>query len=202
MKQPLIRCGTFMLAAMLVATTAWAEESPIGTLKAQGSITIEAPNSSFTLEDQEYAYFSGDGILTGEGARAVVGLNEGLNVTFVGSTQGNVAQKNGVYHIELQQGHILVDAEPGVDYQIMSNGAPVAPDQSHQAGEGPFLVSVAESGAVRFYMPAQLDGPGVAALLESAGLAAAEIAAVIGAAASGVVILNDDKGPASGPPSL
>lgn len=201
MKQPFTQCASFVLAA-LMTTVAWAADSPIGNLKAGGEVAIDAPNASFTLRNQEYAYFSGDGIQTARDAQAAVTLNDGLKVTFVASSKGHVSRQDGVYNIELEQGHILVDAESGVDYRISSNGEPVSPDQALDANEGPFVVSVAEAGDVQFYMPAQLDDDAEAAgwlrgSLERAGVSAAKIAAIVAAITGAVIVVSDDDDPAS-----
>lgn len=198
MKQRMIPFVTAMLAALLTTTAAWADTSPIGTLKAQGKVTIEAPSSTFTLTDQEYAYFSGDAITTSPGAQAEVTLNDGLTITFIGDAAGSVSRNDGVYDIEIRQGPILVDAATGVGYRISHNGAPVSPDQALEPSNKPFVVSVAEAGEVQFYMPAQLDDEDEAAggLLDS-GLSATQIAAIIAAITGAVIIVSDDDGPSS-----
>lgn len=189
-----------MLAGFLTATPAWAADSPIGALTADGKVSVTGQTSTFTLQDQEYAYFSGDAISTADDAKAVVSLSDGLDVTFVPSSEGRVINNDGTYTIELDQGHIVVDAEEGVDYQITHQGETVSADQPLKAGDGPFVASASESGDVQFYMPAQLDEDETRGSLAAQGWSAGQIAAAIAVlAAGGYFIVNeiDDEGSSS-----
>lgn len=203
MKQKFIQYVSFIAAVLLTVTAVWADTSPIGTLKAQGKVAIQAPSSTLTLVDQEYAYFSDDGVRTDQGAQAEVGLNEGLKVTFVGAAEGSIARNDGVYSIDIRQGHIVVDAEPAVDYRIFHDGKAVSPDQALNASDEPFVVSVAEAGDVQFYMPAQLDDDdraagGLRGSLARTGISAGQIAAIIAAVAGTVyIVTHDDDEPSS-----
>ncbi len=203
-----VRKSMWLVLLATLTGSAWAAQSPIGMLKVQGSATITTPVSTFTLKNQEYAYFSGDQIKTSKGAEAVVSLSDGLNVTFVGQAQGGVSQQKGTYNIELQQGYILVKADKGINYQILHNGKPVSPDQALSASDAPFVVSVASTGEVQFYMPAQLDqgqeskkkkaAAGLKGSLQRAGVSPGQIAAILGAlVGAGTLILTSDKGPSS-----
>lgn len=189
-----------ILAALLTAFPTWAADSPIGALTAEGKVSVTGQTSTFTLQDQEYAYFSGDAISTADDAKAVVSLSDGLDVTFVPSSEGRVINDDGTYTIELDQGHIVVDAEEGVDYQITHQGETVSADQPLKAGDGPFVASASESGDVQFYMPAQLDEDETRGSLAAQGWSAGQIAAAIAVlAAGGYFIVNeiDDEGSSS-----
>lgn len=185
------------LAGLLAGSAAWAADSPIGALTAEGKVTLTGQSASFTLQDQEYAYFSGDRISTDPDATARVRLSDGLDVTFIGSSGGRIASDGEAYTIELAKGHIVVDARDGVDYRITHDGQPVSRDQALDAEGGPFVASVAEPGSVQFYMPAQLDdddgngGP---------PLSGGQIATILTVLGGGVYFAtedDDDDGPSS-----
>jgi len=202
MRQLLAATASLALTSF-VSVTAWAADSPIGALTAQGTVTIEAPASSFRLTDQEYAYFSSDRIQTGDDANAVLRLNDGLTVTLVGDTEASISRENGHYEIAIDRGHMLVDAEPGIEYGISHQGEPFSPDQKLTARDKPFIVAVANPGDVQFYMPAQLDEGAdeeelAAWLTSNTGLTLGEIAAIIAAITGSVyVVTQDDAGPSS-----
>lgn len=201
-----VACLAFLAT---LTTVALAAQSPIGTLEVQGRATIHTPLSTFTLQDQEYAYFSGDRVETSKKAEAMVRLSDGLNITFVGTAKGAVSRRDDTYKIDLEQGHILVKAEKGVHYRIFHNGKPVSPDRTLAAADTPFVVSVADNGDVQFYMPAQLDqqngqhkkaAAGLKGSLRRAGVSAEEAAAILGALVTGgftYITIRDDEGPSS-----
>jgi len=190
-----------MLAGLITATPAWAADSPIGALTADGKVSVTGQTSTFTLQDQQYAYFSGDAISTADDAKAVVSLSDGLDVTFVPSSEGRIINDDGTYTIELDQGHIVVDAAQGVDYQITHEGKPVSADQPLEAAGEPFVASVSESGDVQFYMPAQLDDDDRGSLsrmkgsMAEAGLSPETILIIAGIIGGAILIdnANDDE---------
>lgn len=197
MSRILIRPHWIVLAGLLSASAAWAADTPIGALTADGEVTMSSQSSTFTLQDQEYAYFSGDQVSTTEDATAVVRLSDGLEVSFVGSSAGHITSDGDAYTIELETGHIVVDADEGVDYRITHDGEAVARDQALDADDGPFVASVASAGDVQFYMPAQLDQGGAGA---GAGLTGLQIGAILAIIAGGVFVVtddDDDDGPSS-----
>jgi hypothetical protein len=188
------------LAAVMAASVAWAAGDPIGALTADGRVDITGQSSTFTLQDQEYAYFSGDQISTGEDATAVVRLSDGLNVTFIGASSGRVTRDADTYHVDVVKGHIVMDAREGIDYLVTHNGDPIPGGESLDASDEPFVVSVPESGDARFYMPAQLDDDDGAAGGITGGLTSYQIAAllaIIGGAAYYIVDEDDEEGPSS-----
>lgn len=184
------------LAALMAASVTWAAGDPIGALTADGRVDVTGQSSTFTLQDQEYAYFSGDRITTDQDATAVVRLSGGLNVTFIGASSGRVARDADTYNIDLEAGHIVVDAGDGIGYRITHNGDPVPGGQSLEASDEPFVVSVSEAGDARFYMPAQLDD----GASEDTGLTRLQIAsllAIIGGATYYILDDDDDEDPSS-----
>lgn len=201
----------FVLVAAAITTTAWCAQAqtPIGMLKVKGQATVHTPLTSFNLQDQDYAYFSGDRIETAKGAEAAVRLSDGLDITFLGEAKGAVSKQNDVYDIELAQGHILVQAAKGVHYRITHNGKPVSPGRKLSASDAPFLASVADNGDVQFYMPAQLDQQpnekhkkhnALTKFLKQTGVSSEEAAAIFGALATGgftYITVRDDEGPSS-----
>ncbi len=187
----------FALAALMAASVAWAAGSPIGALTADGRVDITGQSSTFTLQDQEYAYFSGDRISTGEDATAAVRLTDGLAVTFIGASSGRITRDADTYSIDLEQGHIVVDAEESIDYRITHNGNPVPGGQSLDASNEPFVVSVPEQGDARFYMPAQLDNQDSD---DDTGLTPLQIGALLAIIGGGTYYFlddDDDEGPSS-----
>lgn len=173
------------LAGLLSASVAWAAGSPIGALTADGEVSITNPSSTFTLKDQEYAYFSGDRVSTTGEATAAVRLSDGLNVTFVGTSAGRITTDGEAYTIALDEGHIVVDAADGVDYQITHDDEIVSSDNPLGAEDGPFVATVADSGDVQFYMPAQLDGGGT-------GLTGGQIALIVGVLGGAAYFISED----------
>lgn len=190
----LIRSRWIVLAGLLSASAAWAADTPMGALTAEGEVALTSQSSTFTLQDQEYAYFSGDQVATTEDATAVVRLTDGLEVSFVGSSTGHITSDGDAYTIELETGHIVVDAREGVDYRITHDGEPVARDQALDADDGPFVASVASAGDVQFYMPAQLDDDDRGA---GAGLSGPQLAAILAIIGGTVYVIADDDGPSS-----
>ncbi|MDZ7841327.1 MAG: hypothetical protein U5R46_10995 [Gammaproteobacteria bacterium] len=188
-----------VLVLFLSPVAAFAEtQTPIGALTAEGRVTVATPDSRVTLQDQAYAYFANDSIHTGEGARAAVQLNNGLRVTFTGGATGQISVGEGAYVVALQQGDIVIDAEPGVDHRLTHDGKPVSAEQILNADGRPYVASVAEDGNVQFCMPAQLDDEDEAAAglknsLERAGLSPGQIAAIIAALWATYEIVDDEN---------
>jgi hypothetical protein len=149
-------CTSFIVAAV-VSATAWAGDSPIGALVVKGKATITAQDTSFTLEDQEYAYFSGDRVGTDPSSRAAVTTSDGLKLAFDQSTVASITRTDGVYTIDLEQGAMAVDAREGVEYELTKQGEAVPGGDKYTAGDQPYVVSVTEGDNAQFYMPAQLD---------------------------------------------
>jgi len=203
MNKSLSRIRWIALAGLMTTVAAWAADSPIGSLAAQGKVSITGQASSFTLTDQEYAYFSGDKVSTDADARAMIRLSDGLDVALIGSTTGRITSRDGAYTIDIESGHALIKAAEGVDYQIVHNGNIVPRASRLDAADGPYVASVSNSGEVEFYMPAQLDSGAAAGSLANAGLTATQIAAIVAAAVAGgyyiekEVIDDDDEGPSS-----
>lgn len=155
-----VRTSVSLTLAAMLSATAWAAESPIGALVIKGKATIVAQDTSFALQDQEYAYFPSDRIETGEKSRAMLNTSDGLKVAFGQDTVARIDRDNGAYVIDLQQGAMAVDARKGIDYSVTKNGETVSGGEKFIAGDEPYVASVTDGEDVKFYMPAQLDVEG------------------------------------------
>lgn len=186
-----------LVVTLFLGPVAIAAETPIDAFTAHGQVKGGAPESRITLQYRVYAYFSNDSIHTGESAQANVLLNNGLRVTFTGSSKGQISVEEGTCEITLQQGHIVIDDEPCVDYRLSHKGKPIRSEKILNADDRPYVASVAGDGDVQFYMLAQLDDEEEAAAglkdsLERAGLTPARIAAIIAAIGIAYEITDDD----------
>lgn len=121
MQRYLVRLALFGLTAVAAISAADAEDV-IGQLKAYGKVDIATPVSRFSLNNREYAYFSGDSIHTTGDSQAVVRLREGLDITFARGSKGRVSRKSGIYHIDVRQGRVSVHGKSGVAHRITHNG--------------------------------------------------------------------------------
>jgi len=158
MKNVFTKGASFLLVAVLSAAAS-AADAPIGALTVTGKAVISAGDATFTLTDQEYAYFSGDVIETAKDSQSVITTNDGLQVAFSQSSVASITQEGGVYTIDLTQGSMAVDGRQGSEYRLTRNGEPVAGADQYVAGDKPYVAAVAPGeNEVRFYMPAQMAG--------------------------------------------
>ena len=159
----------------------WAADTPIGALKASGQATITAQGSSIRLNNENYAYFSGDKVRTAEGSRAVI-LLDGMNVIFTESTGGRVSIADGIYEIDITEGRMTLDAGESIAYRVFSNGAPISSETEPLPGGQPVLLTAdSNGGEAQLYIPAQLSQDQIDALQASGAFSAEEIEALKGA---------------------
>jgi len=195
LRAKVLRASAFLVLSILVSSiawagSAWAGDQPIGTLTVKGQASITAGDSSFTLHDQEYAYFSGDRVETTDSAKALIATSQGLTVALDGSSVARLMRQNDVYTIDLQQGSMAVEAQPGVDYRLTRNGEAIAKGDRFVAGAEPYVATVTGNDDVELYMPAQLD----------AETERHSLLWLLGAGATAIgtfIVLDDDDGPSS-----
>lgn len=159
MKNALAKSAVIVISG-LVAAVAWAAEGPIGSLTIKGKATITAQESTFTLQDQEYAYFSNDRIETNDSSQALVVMTSGLKVALDASSAARILEKEGTYTIDLQQGSMAVDAPEGSDYRLAQNGEAISGSEKFAAKGEPYVVSVSDTDEARVYVPAQMEEEG------------------------------------------
>lgn len=200
-----VKQGLVALFAAVFLGSVWATQSPIGSLMVKGRVGIDVQGTTFTLVDQEYAYFSNDKITTDRDGQAVLTITEGLELTLINSSSARVDRAEDGYNIHIDEGVVLVNARADSVYRIFHKGDAVSPGQEITASNEPFIVTVSSADdKLEFYMPSQLEtsdedeGAGwLKGSLAKAGYTKEQIAAIVALLVSLGFIIADDKGSSS-----
>ncbi len=101
MKNRIIAVAT----ASLVGLSGLSLAGPVvlGPLQIKDSATIHSDGAKLTLENTEYAYFSGDRLVTSSNGSAILQLDDGFAL-FAPDTTAVTTRDQGAYQIDLEAG--------------------------------------------------------------------------------------------------
>jgi hypothetical protein len=144
MKTRIITAATACLVS--VSGLSLADPVVLGPLQIQHTATIHSDGAKLSLENTEYAYYSGDRLVTSDKGSAVLTLDGGFAL-FAPSTEAVVVRAQDAYQVALEAGGVRLGFRHNADFVIRVADITVAPFETSliKAASGEATIDVAVS---------------------------------------------------------
>lgn len=134
--------------ACLVSVSGLSLADPVvlGPLQIKDTATIHSDGAKLSLENTEYAYYSGDRLVTSDKGSAVLTLDGGFAL-FAPSTDAVVVRAQDAYQVDLEAGGVRLGFRHNADFVIRVADITVAPFETSliKAASGEATIDVAVS---------------------------------------------------------
>lgn len=134
--------------ACLVGLSGLALAGPdvLGPLQIKGAATIHSDGTKLTLDNTEYAYFSGDRLVTAHGGSAILQLDDGFAL-FGPATTAVATREQGAYQFDVEAGGARIAFRRNTDFVIQIADLTVEPLEAKliKAASGEAVIDVAVS---------------------------------------------------------
>ncbi len=118
----------------------------LGPLQIKNAATIHSDGAKLSLENTEYAYFSGDRVVTSSKGSALLSLDDGFAL-FAPDTTAAVISDQGAYQIDVEAGGVRIGFRHNADFLIRVADITVKPFETNliKAASGESAIDVAVS---------------------------------------------------------